>query len=118
MATLLGQKLELAVYGFIQEIKLSCDIPDVIKNVIIAFAKFCFEWKKSKYGDHGANYNINSRFIFDNDNPAQLTKTGNGYLFLALDDILSLNVCKKFEWEFQIAKLLTVRVYFLKYRIN
>ena len=44
MNRILTQKLELAVYGYTKELKLTIDIPDVVKDVIIEFAKFYFNW--------------------------------------------------------------------------
>ena len=98
MATLSDQKIELAIYGYIRKIQLSSDIPDVIKDVIIEFAKFYFNWKDSKYG------NENGGFKFNDEDPIRIIKPAKGWQILAMNDVLSLKTCKIFEWELQIIR--------------
>lgn len=97
MAVLADNNLELAVCGFIRELQLSVDTPNVIQDVIIEFAKTNFNWQNSIWGDNA--------FILNDEDPTRISvplrasKTG----FLAMDDVLSLDICKKFEWEVEIA---------------
>ena len=89
---------ELAVYGYIKELGLAVDIPDVIKEVIIAFAKFYFNWKQSQYIKHA--------YEFDDEDPTRLIRTVvGGWIFLAMDEVLSLDIGPRFEWEIEIAKI-------------
>ena len=90
------ESLELTVYGYIKELKLFADVPDVIKDVIVEFATFYFDWKDSKYREGDYEFH---------ENPAVLTRlTHYGWSFLALKNVLSLDVCNKLEWELKITK--------------
>ena len=88
---------KLAVYGFIKRLKLASDIPDVIKNLIIEFTKFYFCWQDSKHGEG---------FEFNDEDPTRIKQSKSGWTFLAMDDILSLDVYKKFTWQLKIEKQL------------
>ena len=90
-------KIELAVYGYIKSIKLSQDIPEVIKDVIVEFAKFYFNWRHSRYPAEA--------FEFDDKDPSRLIRSPcGGWTFLAMNDVLSLDISEKFKWEFIIQK--------------
>ena len=94
------KKLELVIYGYIKELKLSDDIPDVINDVIIQFAKFYFNWKNSKYNEES--------YAFKEEDPTRLvrSKANRGWQFLAMDEVVSLDVCRKLEWELKIIELI------------
>ena len=55
MTTLSSKTIHLAVYGFIRRIQSSTDILDVIKDLILEFAKNHFEWEQSKYTETYSN---------------------------------------------------------------
>ena len=91
MSTLATKNLELAVYGYIKRVRLFQDIPDVIKDLIVEFAKFHFNWKQSKSQDG---------YKFNEEDPTRITYSGSQYwTFLAMNNVLSLYACSKFEWE-------------------
>ena len=100
MTTRSLKRIELAVYGFANQFKLFQDIPNVIKDLIIEFAKFYFNWKNSKSGDASGGYQFNDQ------DPTRIIKPKRSWVFLAMDDVLSLDICKKFIWEFQILQLI------------
>ena len=95
-------KLELLVYGYINDTKLSDNFPDVIKEIIIEFTKFYFNWKHSEYHDCYGK----APFEFFDGNPARIARLNYGdlqwFAFLAMNDVLSLDVCRKFEWELEM----------------
>ena len=96
MTTLSIKKLEAAVCGFIKEIQLSIESPDVIKDLIVEFAKFWFNWRHSKY--------LENHYKFNDEDPTRIIRTSSENSFLAMDDVLSLTVCKKFVWELELIK--------------
>ena len=89
MAAIQHKKLELVVYGFVKDIDVLCEIPNVIKDLIIEFAKFCFNWKNSKHGDG---------YTFNDEEPTKLAAPENWWSFLAINDVISSDICDRFEW--------------------
>ena len=67
---------------------------------MIEFAKFYFNWKNSKSGDASGGYQ------FDDQDPTRIIKPKRSLVFLVMDDILSLDICRKFIWDFQILQLI------------
>lgn len=93
---LTSEKLEMTVYGYIKSVNFWKHIPEVIISIIVEFAKLHFNWKQSKYGTNA--------FKFNDNNPARITrmKTNRNWVFLVIDDVISLDVCRKFVWELEI----------------
>ena len=93
------ERLKLAVYAYVRGISASAEVPDVIKDVIVEYAKFTFNWKDSKYLKYSAAYEFS-------DDPFQITKASARYQwqFLAINDIISRDICKIFRWELKIIK--------------
>lgn len=92
------RNLELAVFGYIRKLEKLRSfhqrfIPNVVKELIISYARNCFSWYTEK---HGKGYR------FFEDNAFQAEKTKGCYSFLTSANILSLDICKKFEWEVTI----------------
>ena len=102
-----NENLELAVYGYIKELKLSSNIPDLIKDVIVQFAKYYSNWKNSEYAKD--SYESNE------EDPTRLIrlKSNRGWLFLAMHDVLSLDVCKTVQWELQIIERIDEKLAFM-----
>lgn len=100
---IISDKIKLAAYGYVKQLTFSLNIPDVITQLIIKFfPKFYFNWKDSKYG--------NGVYQFNNADPSRITRSLYGNCnehnaFLTMNHVLSLDVCKRFEWELQIQKL-------------
>ena len=51
-----------------------------------------FNWRYSKNGN---------RYTFNDEEPTKLTEPSKTWSFLAMDDIIASNVCKRFEWGFK-----------------
>lgn len=99
MATVSSERIQLAVDGYIREIKSIGDIADVIKEIIVAFAKHYFRWQESKSPEGEYKFN-------DEDPTLIIHGPKRRFTFLAMDDIISLDICKKFEWELEIKQRL------------
>lgn len=88
--------LSLVVFGYLRRFKSKLyyyHIPDVITEVIIAFATDFFTWHTKQ---HGYGYHC-----FENDS-LKIEKAEECYAFLLSSNILSLDICQQFEWEITI----------------
>ena len=111
MATLLQiRPINLIVHGYIRRLeakkKLSNQVPDVIKDLIVDFSKHksCFNWKDSKHGDG---------LTFDDNDPNIIKKLSLEYrwTFLIMKYVLSLKVCKTMEWELKLEQKICIFIW-------
>ena len=107
--------MHLSVYGYIREFQSSINsdnIPDVIKDVIIEFAKFYFKWQQSKSKE--------GEYKFNDEDPTRIIRNGpkRRFAFLAMDDVVSLDICKVFEWKLEITKIMNQSSRISKRRIH
>eukprot|EP01084_Bolivina_argentea_P013470 25286_1 len=107
MSSMLSKKnTERAIYGYVRNVEINSmlynNVPNAIKDIIIEYFKYIFNWKDSTHGSY---------LTFLDDNIAQIKSTRQQWIFLTMKHVLSIDelieTCVCFEWEIKMKTINT-----------